>query len=93
MCVAVLYSIEVYRHVVKMENQEIAEVLARATKRIMEKTGDSFEVAVKKAKTGFKEYIRMRVDTMMALVAEGYSEEAAFQRAKDLVNLGVAMEE
>ena len=76
-----------------MENQEIAEVLARATRHIMEKTGDTFEVAVKKAKQGLKEYIKLRVDAMHELVAEGYSEDHAFTKARDLVNLGVAMEE
>jgi len=76
-----------------MRDEEIAQVLARATKHIMETTGDTFEVAVKKAKLGFKEYIRLRVDAMHALVAEGYSEEHAFTRAKELVNLGVAMGE
>ena len=76
-----------------MRDQDIAEVLARATRHIMETTGDTFEVAVKKAKTGLKEYIKLRVAAMRSLVAEGYSEEAAFQRAKQLVNLGVAMGE
>ncbi len=78
-------------HTVKMKGQEIAEVLARGTKHIMEKTGDAFDVAVKKAKQGLKEYIRLRVDAMHELVAEGYSEDEAFNRAKQLVNLGVAM--
>ena len=81
------------RWTAKMKDQEIAEVLARATKHIMEQTGDPFEVAVKKAKLGFKEYIRMRLDAMHALVAEGYSVDEAFTRAKQLVNLGVSMGE
>ena len=74
-----------------MKDEDITLVLARATRHIMETTGATFEEAVKKAKLGFKEYIRMRLDAMHALVAEGYSEEAAFQRAKQLVNLGVSM--
>ncbi len=76
-----------------MKDEDIPVILARATKHIMEQTGDTFDVAVKKAKLGFKEYIRMRVDAMHALVAEGYSEDEAFNKAKQLVNLGVSMGE
>ena len=69
-----------------MKDQDIAVVLARATKHIMEKTGDPFEVAVKKAKQGLKEYIALRVETTRQLVEAGYSKDYAFDRAKQLVS-------
>ena len=74
----------------KMVDKELVEVLSLATREIMERTGDPFEVAVKKAKIGLKEYIRLRVETMRDLVNQGYSEEAAFKEAKRMVNVGVA---
>ena len=76
-----------------MENtdRELVDALARATKEIMSKTGLPFNVAVKRAKEGLKQYIKLRVDTMKQLVGEGYSEERAFSEAKRLVDLGPSM--
>jgi len=75
----------------KMKDEELVRLLASATAEIMERTGDPFEVAVKKAKIGLKEYIRLRVETMRDLVAQGYSEEMALSKSKRLVDLGVAL--
>ena len=76
-----------------MENtdQELVNALAGATKEIMDKTGLPFNVAVKRAKEGLKQYIKLRVDTMKQLVDEGYSEERAFSEAKRLVGLGLSL--
>ena len=74
-----------------MENQELVEALARATHVIMERTGLPFEVAVKRAKEGLKQYIGLRVDAMRDLVSEGYSMDAAFDEAKRLVSLATVL--
>ena len=72
-------------------HDDLVMMLTKATKHIMEKTGDPFDVAVKKAKIGVKEYIRLRVDAMKDLVAEGYSEEYALRRSAELVNFAIAI--
>lgn len=74
-----------------MEDSELVKLLAKATAEIMQQTGDSFDVAVKKAKTGLKEYIRLRVETAKDLVAQGYSESRALSESKRLVNLALVM--
>lgn len=66
-------------------DREIIAVLAEATSRIMIETGDSFSVALGKAKTGLKEYIKLRVETAKQLVAEGYDEDHAIKRSRELV--------
>ena len=72
-------------------DQELVDALARATREIMENTGLPFSIAVKRAKEGLKQYIKLRVDIMKELVSEGYTEERAFSEAKRLVNLGVSL--
>ena len=74
-----------------MQDRELVEALAQATQVVMDRTGLPFSEALVRARVGLKEYIRLRVETMRDLVAEGYSEEAAFTEAKRLVGLGLSM--
>ena len=69
-----------------VNQEDLVRIIAKATQHIMDKTGDPFEVAVKKAKQGLKEYIALRVETTKQLVDEGYSKDYAFDRAKQLVS-------
>ena len=75
----------------KQEQETIVLAVSKATAQIMEKTGLPLDQALLKAKQGFKDYVRLRVEAMRDLVDEGYSEEHAFQKAKELVNYAVHM--
>lgn len=74
-----------------MSDPELVDALARATHAVMERTGLPFREALTQARVGLKEYIRLRVETMRDLVAEGYSEDAAFDEARRLVSLAVTL--
>lgn len=74
-----------------MEDSELAGVLARVTRAVMERTGLAFDEALARARVGLKQYVRLRVETMRDLVAEGYSEENAFTEARRLVQLATVM--
>ena len=65
---------------------DLVGIVAKATRHIMDKTGDPFDIAVKKAKEGLKQYINLRVETTKELVDAGYPKDIAFERAKHLVS-------
>jgi len=70
----------------EINQDDLVRIIAKATREIMNKTGDPFEVAVKKAKEGLKQYIDLRVETTKQLMDAGYSKDYAFERAKQLVS-------